>query len=281
MHKLGKSLIIFKMLVSILLPYLLFFRMHVEVLISNASAKTIGSIYHFPLGVVSLILIILELFLYKFITSKYTKNDIKLQSIQDKLFIYDLALICITTVGMIVCIKQIPPFIIQLGLLSGYAFLTIFCVLVYMVLTLFILRILSKKDFINNTELNINSDNDNVDILEGNCSLDINNNPFSYSGRIVRLPFFITNVICKCLVAGMLYLFLSIKSGGSYKNLIFECYVLVVFLSSILRFFAFIKRLRDVKWSPWFCLFGFIPSVGIILELVLTFKKSEFISVNN
>jgi len=279
MNKFGKFLIIFKILISILLPYLLFFKMHAEVLINNANVfKTVGSIYLYSLGLVSLILIISELFLYKFITSRYTKNDIKLQSLNNKLFIYDLVLVCITTVGMIVCIKQIPHFIFQLGVLSGYAFLTIFCILIYMVLTLFILRVLSKKDFINNTELNIN--NDNVDILEENYLLNINNNPFSYSGRMVRLPFFITNVICKCLVlvAGMLYLFLSIKSGGSYKNLILGCFVLVVFLILILLFFAFIKRLRDVKLSPLFCLLALIPYVGIVLELVLTFKKSKFIS---
>lgn len=143
MNKLGKFLIILKVLISILLPYLLFFKMHAEVLINNANVfKTIGSIYLYPLGLISLILIVLELILYPFVMSKYTQNSSILQVLKNKLFGFDLVLILITTLVFIYNIIQLP-FYIQFNLLNCYTFLTVFCILVYMFLTLTILRILS------------------------------------------------------------------------------------------------------------------------------------------
>ena len=111
----------------------------------------------------------------------------------------------------------------------------------------------------------------------------INNNPFSCQGRMLRLPFFITNIILKVLflfAISMIYAYMSLnlKVDLLVNLLVLGVFILVELLILIMMLFSLIKRLRDIKWSSLLCLLVFIPYVGFGLELVLIFKKSKFIN---
>lgn len=107
--------------------------------------------------------------------------------------------------------------------------------------------------------------------------IDINNNPFSCSGRITRLPYFLTSLV--------LWIFLNIDKFIEYLHKrthdasilpIIEAFYFFMIIFAIIGFFAMIKRLRDIKWNPWLCLISFVPIVNYIFGLILLFKKSKY-----
>ena len=58
----------------------------------------------------------------------------------------------------------------------------------------------------------------------------------------------------------------------------FFAFIIGMIILAIVDTFAHIKRLRDIKWSPWLILIGFIPLsyVTIIFKLTLLLKKSKY-----
>ncbi len=133
----------------------------------------------------------------------------------------------------------------------------------------------------NLTELDNVVNEDENEINEQSTSLDedyliIDNNPFSYSGRITRLPYFWTLLVIS--------IFLNInncienlydKNHNDYILLLYA-FKLSMLIFVIIGFFAMIKRLRDIKWNPWLCLISFVPIVNYIFGLILIFKKSKY-----
>lgn len=131
----------------------------------------------------------------------------------------------------------------------------------------------------NLTELDNVVNEDENEINEQSTSLEedyliIDNNPFSYSGRITRLPYFLTSLA--------ILIFLNINN--CIKNLydknpndyILYAYILSMLILTIIGYFAIIKRLRDIKWNPWLCLISFVPFVSYIFGLTLLFMKSKY-----
>lgn len=144
MNKRARFLILLKVLLSVLVPYVFTFKLHVEVMVNNLNLfREIGSAYLYPLGCISLTLIVLGSLLYLFILSKYEKNNIKLQNIKSGFFILDIVLILITA-GVFIYISRDLPSFIQFNLLNCHAFITLIYGLVYVIFTLLTLRLLSK-----------------------------------------------------------------------------------------------------------------------------------------
>ena len=113
--------------------------------------------------------------------------------------------------------------------------------------------------------------------MEDNIQLNINNNPFSFQGRITRLPFFLIIVggIVLTFLAVIGYFFFAIKYQ-SYEIITKLLLILFGILITVISIFAWIKRLRDVK-LPLGCIFiAFLPYLSIIFFLVLTFMKSKY-----
>ena len=107
--------------------------------------------------------------------------------------------------------------------------------------------------------------------------IDINNNPFSYSGRITRLPYFLTSLV----ILVFLYINNCIKylynktHNDSILSILYVSFFVMIIMT-IIGFFAMIKRLRDIKWNPWLCLISLVPIVNYIFGLILLFMKSRY-----
>ena len=120
------------------------------------------------------------------------------------------------------------------------------------------------------------------EINEQNISLEenyipIDNNPFSFTGRIKRLPYFLILIVLWIFSDIFNYiknLFVATLSDTSYY-LFYVCYYIVIILL-IVTFFAMIKRLRDIKWNPWLCLLIFVPAINYAFGLILLFIKSQY-----
>ena len=101
--------------------------------------------------------------------------------------------------------------------------------------------------------------------------LKMNNNIFSPSGRITRLPFFITSlVLILCCLVGVKILTLLLG-----VNALLFVFLYGLFLT-ILQLFAIIKRLRDIKCSFWVIITIFIPYVSFVIFIWLFLAKSKY-----
>ncbi|MBR6127402.1 DUF805 domain-containing protein [bacterium] len=112
------------------------------------------------------------------------------------------------------------------------------------------------------------------DIKSKNECINIDNNPFSYTGRINRLVYFLT-----FLIIGIFRFFadfLKYLYDRNHNDYILYAYILGILIIGIIEIFAIIKRLRDIKWNPWLCLVGFVPYVTIIFRLLLIFIKGKY-----
>ena len=108
--------------------------------------------------------------------------------------------------------------------------------------------------------------------------LALNNNPFSCSGRMTRLPYFITRIIIFSLFCLACYLFLVLffALGKDYEWLSKMLFILVVLVLVVCVIFSDIKRLRDLNWNRWLLLIGFIPYICCIYGLILMLIKGKY-----
>jgi uncharacterized membrane protein YhaH (DUF805 family) len=109
-------------------------------------------------------------------------------------------------------------------------------------------------------------------------TIKINNNPFSYGGRMTRLPYLITRIIILALIflACYVFLVLFIVLGKDYEWLSKMFFILVVLVLVVCSIFSDLKRLRDLKWNRWFVVLGFIPYLCFIYGLTLILVKGKF-----
>ena len=124
-------------------------------------------------------------------------------------------------------------------------------------------------------------DNEEIEEVEEITSsekedLSKNNNPFSFSGRITRLTYLYTNIAL--LFFYIFVEFLKYLHERFHNENFFFAFIIGMIILAIVDTFAHIKRLRDIKWSPWLILIGFIPLsyVTIIFKLTLLLKKSKY-----
>ena len=104
---------------------------------------------------------------------------------------------------------------------------------------------------------------------------------FIFSGRLNRKSFFWLSVIIFIFstigltlseVANQLY----IQEQTSAENAqILTIAGIVLFLIAQISFFSLaVRRLRDIKWSPWLVILLFLPLISFILLLILFFKPT-------
>lgn len=103
----------------------------------------------------------------------------------------------------------------------------------------------------------------------------INNNPFSFSGRIRRISY-----LCAIFVSSLIGSFANFLSGIAERgNKLTEG--VAIFLLCLCAFSlwvglaAAIKRLRDLDANLWLILLMFIPLANLILGLYLLFGRSK------
>ena len=109
--------------------------------------------------------------------------------------------------------------------------------------------------------------------------VNVDNNPFSYKGRINRLVYFFTSVVLgifRLLIDFVKYLF-----DKNQNDYILYAFILSMMILGVIEIFTIIKRLRDIKWSPWLCLLGFIPYIVIIFRILLLFIKGKYGDTDN
>ena len=109
--------------------------------------------------------------------------------------------------------------------------------------------------------------------------LKVDNNPFSYSGRINRLVYFLTLVLIA--ISRLFVDFIKYLYDRNHNDYILYAYIIGMLIIGIIEIFAIIKRLRDIKWNPWFCLIGFVPYVTIIFRLLLIFIKGKYEQISS
>ncbi len=114
---------------------------------------------------------------------------------------------------------------------------------------------------------------------------EVNNLIVSPEGRIHRMPYFITAittnilvVICGGLIGTALDPIASQAYGtdeGGLLGIIITASMLVL-LSIYLQICATIKRLRDIKQSPYWSIIAIVPYLCIFITLPCLFIKSKF-----
>ena len=114
----------------------------------------------------------------------------------------------------------------------------------------------------------------------------MNNNPFSYKGRIGRLSFFITTAAL--LLVGLFFAIVSVSLKNEYTflmvhgrdtgnlSLIIVLTSLPCWISLLLTYFSCLKRCRDANTSTKFAWIIFIPLICYIYYFYLLFKKTAY-----
>ncbi len=98
-----------------------------------------------------------------------------------------------------------------------------------------------------------------------------NRNPFSPSGTLRRMPYFLTQLILGILIAALSSSAGSAAQTGSAAFLP----ALFLMLAALLCFFASAKRCRDIGISPWFILLLLIPVADFFFGLYLIFRRGK------
>lgn len=101
--------------------------------------------------------------------------------------------------------------------------------------------------------------------------------PFSFTGRIRRLEYFLSMIICGALGSVVYFLGLSLMlaggsaggSGGSFIGTLISIIVLV--FSTWFSLAQGVKRLHDLNKTGWLILLSLIPVVNFVFALYLLF----------
>ena len=132
---------------------------------------------------------------------------------------------------------------------------------------------------------NSNSDNmvepeeDNIDeqiVIQEDDYIEINNNLFSCSGRITRVFYFLTIISIRIIYATIKYAY-----EESNNKILLHIFILSLLLMALVEFFATIKRLRDIEWSPYLSLLYFIPYAPTVIFIVLMFMEGKYNDYKN
>ncbi len=105
--------------------------------------------------------------------------------------------------------------------------------------------------------------------------LKLNNNIFSAKGRINETNYFIIMLITTIMAISYLA-FVFFKKFQNF-NIAFETIMLFVMLVNLyVQVCAIIKRLRDIKYSPWLVLLSFVPILFLVVCIPCLFAKSKW-----
>lgn len=106
--------------------------------------------------------------------------------------------------------------------------------------------------------------------IDAGVVLPINNNPFSYKGRLRRTGYVLS--VC-ALFLSSIAIFVILSTIFLDYNI---CSTITSITLAILLIFASMKRFRDLKLSPYMSACLFVPLLNWLTILYLCFKKSKY-----
>ena len=237
-----------KILLSLFITYLILFKGDAGFLIHGIGAFFVGGNYIIGLSSLANITVFYILALYNL-----TLNCTSLTKFKNNLLIFDLILVITNIVlsTFIACTYSQMP--LQ-DAISKYIILSVGAATVYYAMSILVIWVKLKSQ-----------NNSSTDVI-----LNINNNPFSFTGKIHRGSYLITKAII------LLFFLIADLILKSYKSeYIIMLQVLLLLLIFLVSLFAASKRLRDIKWKQWLLIIWAIPYIGLCIGLPLLIIKSK------
>ena len=246
----GNMLLLFlKVAFSIFITYLIIFKGDAGFLIHNIGAFFVGGNYIIGLSSLANITIFYILALYNI-----TSNCKSLTKLKNNLLIFDFVLVLVNTVLAIYIAYNYYQMPIQ-DAVSKYIILSVGASTVYYAMSILVIWLKSK--------MQNNSSTDSV--------LNINNNPFSFTGKIGRCAYLITKFIALTFFLITILILRNYQSG--HISLLLALLIFIIFSIGL---FAASKRLRDIKWKQWLLIIWAIPYIGgICIGLPLLIIKGK------
>ena len=246
--KINVILLGLKILFSLFITYLILFKGDAGFLIHNIGAALVGGNYILGLSSLASITVFYILVLYNL-----TLNRKSLTKVKNSLFIFDLILV-ITNIVLAIFIANTYYQMPLQDAISKYIILSVGAATIYYIMSIFIIWVRSKME--NNSSTDID--------------LDINNNPFSFTGIIGRCSYLITKTVI--LLLFLTTVFILKHYNSEYMVILLA---LLLFLSFSTSLFAASKRLRDIKWKQWLLIIWVIPFIGLCIGFPLLVIKSK------
>ena len=246
--KINVILLGLKILLSLFITYLILFKGDAGFLIHGIGAFFVAGNYIIGLSSLTVITVFYILTLYNI-----TLNYKLLTKFKNNLLIFDLILVITNIVlsTFIACTYSQMP--LQ-DAISKYIILSVGAATVYYAMSILVIWVKLKSQ-----------NNSNTDAI-----LNINNNPFSFTGKINRGSYLITKTII------LLFFLIADLILKSYKSeYIIMLQVLLLLLIFLVSLFAASKRLRDIKWKQWLLIIWAIPYIGLCIGLPLLIIKSK------
>ncbi len=246
--KINLILLGLKIVLSLFITYLILFKGDAGFLIHGIGAFFVGGNYIIGLSSLANITVFYILALYNL-----TLNCTSLTKFKNNLLIFDLILVIINIVlsTFIACTYYQMPF---QDAISKYIVLSAGATTIYYLMSLLVMLVKLKMQ--NNSSTDID--------------LDINNNPFSFTGKIGRCSYLITKVVILFLF--FMTVFILKLCNFEYTVILLALLLFLIFSASL---FTASKRLRDIKWKQWLLIIWAIPVIGLCIGLPLLVIKSK------
>ncbi len=246
--KINVILLGLKILFNLFITYLIMYKGDAGFLIHGIGAFFIGGNYIVGLSSLANITVFYILALYNL-----TLNCKSLTKFKNNLLIFDLILVIINVVlsTFIACTRYQMP--LQ-DAISKYIILSVGAATVYYMMSTFIIWVRAKMQ---------NNPGKDID-------LDINNNSFSFTGKIGRCSYLITKAVILFLF--LMTVFILKYYDSEYVVILFALLLSLVFSVSL---FAASKRLRDINWKQWLLIIWAIPVIGLCIGLPLLIINSK------
>ena len=254
MKNLEKGLTLVKVLFSLFISYLIIFKGDAGSLVNAIGNFVVNGNFIIGLISVATILAIYPLLLHNLIC-----NATPLKSLKNKLLTFDIAIIFASFTISIFISNKIYQMPFE-DALSKYVILTAGSTVLFILLTIILLAILKKLS---------------AEVLNSKVLM-CNKNPFSFTGTINRLPYFITQLVLLVITSIPAFYKIINNQIDEMQFMILQFVVLQIVF--VIAFYTASKRLRDIQWSQWLLLPWAIPFVGLIIGIPLLFVKSK---INN
>ena len=254
MNKIEKALVVVKVVLSLFVSYLIIFKGDAGALVNAIGNYIVGGNY-----IIGLIYTMTILAIYPLLLHNLTFNVVNLNSLKNKLLVFDVVVIAANFILSISMNNKIYNMPIEMAQADS-VILTAGTTVLFIILTIIILAILKKLS------------TDDSSLKELMC----NKNPLSFTGTINRLPYFITKLVL-FVIASIPAFYKTMNNQIDEIQFMFLQFV-VLQIVFVIAFYTASKRLRDIQWSQWLLLPWAIPFVGLIVGIPLLFVKSK---INN
>lgn len=253
MNKLEKALVAVKIIFSLFISYLVIFKGD-----AGSLVHAIGSYLTGGNCIIGLISTVTVLLVYPLLLHNIVLNVSSLVGLKNKLMIFDIFLVFINLIlGVFLSVQlyNMPMDSAQYQFLE----LTAGTSVLYFFTTILLLLILKKTIYKNS--------------IQTTRDIKANNNIFSFTGKIARLPYFITKIFLSMVALTPV----ACKSFGyQFDDMQFLLFEYLIFqIVFILALYTATKRLRDAGLSQWLLIIWVIPIVGSVIGIPLLIVKSK------